>query len=244
MDDLLWLLIGLAGGVLLATALPETAAASRSVRARRHLLVIAAGAAGAILVARVVAMTMLPAGSDRLTTAAAALAGALWVSGLVGVTLARRRRGEDSPSDVTAQTPRPVATNMPAYDATRLAMVDGLTEDATAHDAGRYEEVGRRFASARGSIPDDTARTTKLHTALRFWRGWMLARDARWPTLDVPGGIAMSEWPQLARSIASDLALDRELSSPRVRDRFATLPAAPATPEDQRANAGAVWSHT
>ena len=244
MDDLLWLLIGLAGGLLLATALPEMVTASRSTRARRHLIVIAAGVVGAMVVARVVAMTLPLAGSDRLTTAAAALAGALWVSGIVGVALARRRRGEDGAADVTAQTPRPVATDMPAYDATRQAMVDGLTEDATAHDAGRYEEVGRRFAAARGSIPGETARATKLHTALRFWRGWMLARDARWPTLDVPGGIAMSEWPQLARSIASDLALDRELSNPRVRDRFATLPAAPAAPEDQRTNAGAVWSHT
>lgn len=244
MNDLLWLLIGLGGGVLLAIALPGTATVTRSVMANRRLGVIAGGGIGAVLVARGLVMAMPSTETEGLTTAAAALAGALWVSGIVGITLVRRRHGEDLGIDLnTPATTRPA--DMPAYDATRQAIVDGLTEDATAHDACRYEEVGRRFAAVRGRIPDDTAQTTKLHTALRFWRGWIQARDARWPGLDVPGGIGIAEWPQLARTIASDLALDSEVSSPRVRDRFgSTVQPLQPLPDDQPATTTAVWSHT
>ena len=68
----------------------------------------------------------------------------------------------------------------------------------------------------------------------------MQARDASWPTFEDPSEIRVAEWPQLARTIASDLALDRELSSPRIRGRFAeaglsTLP----PPNDWRASTGA-----
>jgi hypothetical protein len=227
MDDLLWLLIGLGGGVLIAVAVPAPAptSATRSSMARRRLAVIGAGGVGALLAPRGLVMAMPLLVTDRLTTAAAALAGALWVAWTVGITLARYRPGDDRLLAPNVAPLRRAHADMPAYDATRQAMVDGLTEDAIAHDAGRYNEVGRRFAAVRGAIPDDTAQTTKLHVALRFWHSWMLARDRHWPVLDVPGGIDVAEWPLLARTIASDLALDRELSSPRVRDRFgATVP--------------------
>lgn len=221
MDDVLWLLIGLGGGLLMAAALPRGAMRGRSADLHRQLVVIAAGGIGAVLIARALVVAMPATETDSLTTSTAALAGALWIAALVGITLARRRRGDDTDVAMAAHAIAAAPMHVLAYDAARQAIVDGLTEDASAHDAGRYAEVGRRFSAVRRSIPGDSARTSKLHTALRFWGGWMQARDARWSALDVPGGVGVAEWPALARTIASDLALDRELSSPRVRDRFA-----------------------
>jgi hypothetical protein len=104
------------------------------------------------------------------------------------------------------------------YTAARDALVTHLREDAAAHEAGRVDAVGRRFDAVvrdfpRGSEPE----LTKLRIALTFWDGWIEARNGGWPgSID----IAKSEWPQLARVIADDLAGDREISDPRVRARF------------------------
>ena len=232
MDDALGLLIGLAGGLLLALALPRAALVSAAMTVQRRIVVTATGGIGGVLAARALVLLDPRTASDSLTTATAALAGALWLAGAVGITLARRRRGDDADADLRAATLQRARMRGPTYDATRQAMVDGLTGDATEHDAGRYAEVGRQFASVRRGMPDEGAETIKLHTALRFWRGWMQARDASWPTYEDPGEIGVAEWPQLARTIASDLALDRELSSPRIRGRFAEARLSPPPPSD------------
>jgi hypothetical protein len=232
MDDALGLLIGLAGGLLLAVAFPRAAMASAARSVQRQVIVTLTGGIGGVLAARALVLLDPRTASDSLTTAAAALAGALWVAGAVGITLARRRHGDDEDADMLAHAIARAPLRGPTYDATRQAMVDGLTDDATKHDAGRYAEVGRQFASVWRLMPDDCAETTKLYTALRFWRGWMQARDASWPTYEDPGDIGVAEWPQLARTIASDLALDRELSSPRIRGRFAQAGLSPLPPSD------------
>jgi len=159
---------------------------------------------------------------DRLTTAVAALAGALWLSWTTNVFTARRRRGDGvgtlGPSDARASR----RMEMPAYDAARQALVDGLTDDASAHDAGRYAEVGWRFTAIRDAVArQDASVAGRLHVALCFWRGWMQARDRRWQAPSADGGIATADWPRLARRIASDLALDRDVSDPTVRRHFA-----------------------
>ena len=232
MDDVLWLLIGLGGGALLAALLPHAASTGRSTAVRRQLAVTAAGAIGAVLAARGLVLGIPAAAADSLTTAAAALAGSLWVASAVGIALVRRRRGDDSHADMVARARARTPVHGFGYDATRQAMVDGFAADAIAHDAGRYADMGRWFADARRAIPDDSAQTTKLHTALRFWQSWMQARDAQWSTLDFPDGIPIGDWPELARTIMSDLALDRELSDPRVRDHFAAgVFIADATPD-------------
>jgi hypothetical protein len=103
-----------------------------------------------------------------------------------------------------------------SYGAARDAFVGELLKDAGAHDAGHFDEIGRR--SDRMEIPRvGPPELTKLRIALSFWGGWIDARNSGWQP---DGNIAKAEWPMLARRIASDLAEDREISDGRVGARF------------------------
>jgi hypothetical protein len=104
------------------------------------------------------------------------------------------------------------------YVKARDALVLHLREDAAAHEAGRVDAVGRRFDAVERALPRGNApELTKLRIALTFWDGWIEARNGGWPSsID----IARTEWPELARRIASDLASDREITDPRVLARY------------------------
>ena len=56
-----------------------------------------------------------------------------------------------------------------------------------------------------------------LRIALDFWDGWIDARNHSWMYYE---GIGRSDWPQLARGIASDLEADRDVRDERVLARF------------------------
>jgi hypothetical protein len=109
-------------------------------------------------------------------------------------------------------------TDMVTYASARNSLVGELLKDAAAHEAGHYDEIGRRFDGIERELPRGAAPPlTKLRVALTFWDGWIDARDRRWQ----PGGnIDKGEWPMLARRIASDLAQDHEISDARVGARF------------------------
>jgi len=103
-----------------------------------------------------------------------------------------------------------------SYGAARKSLVGELLKDAAAHDAGCFDEIGRR--SKRMHLPRvGPPELTKLRVALSFWDGWIDARNRGWQP---DGDIAKAEWPMLARRIASDLAEDREISDARVGARF------------------------
>ena len=103
------------------------------------------------------------------------------------------------------------------YAAARDTFVEQLRNDAAAHRAGRYDEIGRRFDRLEYEFPKGTApELAKLHIALAFWDGWIDARNNGWPR----GPIAPDEWPELADDVASDLAADRDISTPAVLARF------------------------
>jgi hypothetical protein len=107
---------------------------------------------------------------------------------------------------------------MLTYGAARVALVEHLRTDATAHEAERYDEVGRRYDAVEREVPRGQApELTKLYVALTFWDGWIDARNRGWPS---GGSIGKAEWPLLARRIAADLASDREITDPRVCARF------------------------
>ena len=110
------------------------------------------------------------------------------------------------------------ATSAVAYATARAALVQHLREDATAHETGRVDAVGRRFDAMEHALPRGPApQHTKLRIALTFWDAWIDARNAGWPSsVDIP----RSEWPRLARLIASDLADDRPITDPLVLARF------------------------
>ena len=107
--------------------------------------------------------------TDGLTTA---LAGALWLAGIVEVYSSRRRRGEGGESRVAESDGSPSALHTPAYDVTRQALVGALLEDATAQEAGRYEEIGRELPSIRHAVSRQersrSSRGTTWGTITRF----------------------------------------------------------------------------
>lgn len=222
MDGLLWILIGLGAGVVIATLSVDARPRSVSQSGWRRVGITVAGAIGALIGGFALSMLEPAMRGDGMTTAVAALAGALWLSWIVEITVSRRRHGDDTGApepDLMYDSIR--AVDMPAYDVTREALVEGLTEDAVAHDAGRYAEVGRQFAAVRATLArQDAPQSSRLHVALRFWHGWMLARDERWPGDDSLDPMVAADWPRVARGIASDLALDRDISDPRVAARF------------------------
>jgi len=103
------------------------------------------------------------------------------------------------------------------YSEARDSLVTNLRLDSTAHEAGQYDAVGRRFDWLEHRFPRGTApELNKLHIALTFWDGWVHSRNHGWPV----GPIGFDEWPRLARSVADDVAADREISDAKVLANF------------------------
>jgi hypothetical protein len=223
MDALLWILVGLAGGMALAALAPQPREPSRSATGRRYVRAGAAGMAGALAAGYALVLFDPALRTEGLTTMIGSLAGSLWLAAAAEAYASRWRPDETSASAAGASEPngaRP-AVDAPAYDATRHALAAGLLEDAAAHDAGRYEELGRQIPSIGDSVSrQDPSRSLQLQLALRFWRGWIVARDGRWPNGEPANDMALSDWPRFARVIASDLALDRSTRDPAIVARF------------------------
>jgi hypothetical protein len=115
---------------------------------------------------------------------------------------------------------------MTPYLTLRDTIASQLLGDAVAHDAERYDSIGRRFDAIEHAFPQGTDPAMQsLRVALTFWDAWIDARNHGWQH---SMGIQPQEWPILARAIASDLSGDREISDVRVLQRFdaSTNPAA------------------
>ena len=229
MNLLLWILIGLAAGSVVATLMPPMYSPSMSASGRRRVRSMAAGLVGGLAGGAGAVLAAPALRGDGLTTALASLAGALWLAGIVEVFSSRRRRGDHSEDRRPTQGDVRVAVEMPAYDAARQALVAGLMEDALAHEAGRYAEIGRQLPAIRDRVSRQSPLSNhRLQFAVRFWRGWATARDGRWLSTDTEQPIAVADWPRFARTIASDLALDRDTTDSAIVASFADAPAAVA----------------
>jgi hypothetical protein len=103
-------------------------------------------------------------------------------------------------------------------EAARQALAGYLLTDAAAHEAERYDSIGRRFDSFEHAFPEgDDASLIDLRMALTFWDAWIDARNHGWqPT----AGIQRGEWAALARGIAEDLTAKRDIADARVRELF------------------------
>ncbi len=218
MDVMLWILLGLAGGLSVATLAPERGLPTRSAAARRRVRSAAAGLLGAVAAGYAVMLAAPAVRADRLIPGLGALAGALWFAGIAEAYASRRRRGEES---VLTVAPSPGSTReMPAYDAAREALVAGLLSDAAAHEAGRYTEIGRGMLAVRGAFAgQDSACTPGLRLALRFWGSWSKACVSG-PSLPSPPSV---DWSRLARAFAADLALDPNTRDPSSSPAASTL---------------------
>jgi len=119
------------------------------------------------------------------------------------------RDGALTEGDVpAAKLPTDDAITFRSYGSALNSLVGELLKDAAAHDAGRFDEIGR--GSDRMHVPRvGPPELRKLRVALSFWDGWTDARDSDWPPA---GNVAKEEWPIIARRIAADLAENREVS--------------------------------
>ena len=222
MDVMLWILIGLAAGLAISVLAPEPGVQTVSRSGRRRIRDMTAGMIGGLAAALTYARLEPSASGEGLTMSLVALAGAIWVAGIVEVYSSRRRRGEGGGPPAPEHGGAVSAIAMPAHDAMRQALVDGLIEDALAHEAGRYAEIGRQFPAVRDRASRQGAPwNSRLQLALRFWHGWTEARDEHWRASQAEQPVAMADWPRYARTIASDLALDRDTMDPAIVSRFA-----------------------
>ena len=196
---LVWIVVGLGAG--------WTIGALTLGRDSRHSRALSAGLIGAFVGPFVLRLFDSGASVDALTASLAALAGALWLSWTACIVT----------SDDVAATSLHRETDM-SYGTARNSLVAELLKDAAAHEAGRFDEVGRRFDGIERDLPRGVAPAlTKLRVALAFWDGWIDARNRGWQG---GGDIPKGEWPMLARRIASDLSADRDIADARVGARF------------------------
>ena len=214
MDALLWIAVGLSVGW----------AASKLMLSSGDRLIwgVVGGFAGAVLGGSVMRLlgpwTQAGSQAGRVDMLVAALAGALWLSWATCVVTFGRRSDGELGARVGRADPLDGRQDMLTYAAARDSLVQQLLGDAAAHDAGRYDELGRRFDTLEREFPQGGAsELTRLRVALTFWDSWIDARNHGWPS---SGSIAKAEWPTLARGIAADLIGDREITDARVRARF------------------------
>ena len=100
-----------------------------------------------------------------------------------------------------------------SYEEGRQEMIKGLLRAAAAHEAGRLAliEIPESYDLLDFGLPRDGGpEFDKLLVALEFWGGWIDSRNHDWQYYD---GIGAADWPRLARSIAADLDVDREITS-------------------------------
>jgi uncharacterized membrane protein YeaQ/YmgE (transglycosylase-associated protein family) len=208
MHALLWIVIGLsagwAAGKLMLTS------------GDRLTLAVVAGLAGAFLGDLFMRQLGAASSDGRVNALVAALAGALWLSWATCVVTFARRSDDELSGRLRSDDRADREAGMLSHAAARESLVEHLLGDAEAHDAERYDEIGRRYGSLEYGLPrDDDQVLTKLHVALAFWDDWIDARDRGW---QAAGGIRKAEWPLIARSVAADLAADREIADPRARE--------------------------
>lgn len=97
-------------------------------------------------------------------------------------------------------------------------LADGLRRAAKAHDRGEYREIRLGYEEYDSALPRDAApEYRKLHVGLVFWDSWIDASNHEWRYHEP---VKQSDWPRLAREIASTVERDEEIASPLIFERF------------------------
>lgn len=103
----------------------------------------------------------------------------------------------------------------------RDAIIAALLQDAAMHEAGSYGVIGRDYGKLESLLPcgpDPDLRAIGI--AMTFWDSWIDARNHQWR---YHRPIAETDWPQLARSIATDLSEGWNVRNPVVLANFDLL---------------------
>jgi hypothetical protein len=96
---------------------------------------------------------------------------------------------------------------MLAYSDACRVVAEQLRHDADAHDAGRHDEIGRRFDGVERDLPRGAEPELRnLHLAVIFWDAWIDARNRGWQ-----GSGPSSAWPTCARAVAANLIADHDV---------------------------------
>ena len=113
---------------------------------------------------------------------------------------------------------------MSDYVSMRGTLIWQLEHDSTAHESGRYEDIGRHFDSVADSfglvkyyVLPGSRESDLLNTAMAFWDAWIGTKFDNWQN---QWGIPEAEWPRLARRLAADLAADRDVSDLTIKRYF------------------------
>jgi uncharacterized membrane protein YeaQ/YmgE (transglycosylase-associated protein family) len=210
MHVLLWTVVGLSAGWAAGKLMLSSG--------DRLTSAVVAGLVGALLGGFVMRQLGAASFDGRMNALVAALAGALWLSWATCVVTFARRSDDELSGRLRSDDRADREAGMLSHAAARESLVEHLLGDAEAHDAERYDEIGRGYGSLEYGLPrgDDQA-LTRLHVALTFWDDWIDARDRGW---QAAGGIRKAEWPLIARSVAADLAADQEIADARARELF------------------------
>src|SRR5581483_3994854 len=105
-----------------------------------------------------------------------------------------------------------------SYSEAKQAMISGLLQAASEHEAGRLSEIELSYDTLDANLPRDAGpEFDQLFIALNFWDGWIDARNHDWQYYE---GIRAEHWPRLARSIVEDLKAGREITDELVRKHF------------------------
>jgi hypothetical protein len=71
------------------------------------------------------------------------------------------------------------------YAEAKQSLVENLTRDAVAHEAGHYRDIGHAFDELDANLPREGGREfDQIFIALAFWDGWIDARNHDWQYYD------------------------------------------------------------
>ena len=97
-------------------------------------------------------------------------------------------------------------------------IADALTNDAKAHVAGRFDEIGLQYDDVCAeTLPSSRPATRTVAIALAFWDGWIDSRNHDWQYYP---GIEHQDWPPLANEIAAALRSGDEITNPTLLRLF------------------------
>ena len=106
-------------------------------------------------------------------------------------------------------------------DTPRAIVATALRREAVLHDSERFDRIGDAYDDVEMELlPLETscARDIAIAIAMSFWDSWIDARNHDWHYYQ---GISQSDWPVLARTIASMLDTGAPITEPGVLKRFA-----------------------
>ena len=112
------------------------------------------------------------------------------------------------------------------YEKAKTVLIEALTNDASLHEVGSFDELGSNFDEIDAGLPrDGGANFANLFFALEFWAGWLDSSNHGWLFYEP---IQVKDWPIYARTVVADLEADRDTTEPALLKHFSPRPPRPS----------------